>query len=566
MSDTIIRSLGAVFHNNKIYGVTHKVSVMAMEHAYEVLSAFLAEHGRLKLALTPDAILVNDVPCDIRGGLAHTVANALQKWEVNDLTLETGLTPDEFIRMIQLFERTPEKLLVAGDFSQLLGGAGIGHVRSRNVTLVEVAEEEVVINRDDVADGAAAGGASEADERTARGKRLMAFMGGESADAGDVVGDMKSAAASPAELGHLIVHTAHQVLVGAPPATDTRLAADAADSLVARIVESLKRVFEALKQDPSAQTQKGKKDLSRTLAEIEHELQAVLESLVANVSELNMIPISVAIEEMTEDLMVDALTTEYLKKRRLIETSEQRLKRYLARKGDFGDLDAIKARLMEGGLDEAGWQDLLVQSGHATAPTPAAGPQAQPRAVSADIASADMPTPVTAARAPSQPGATATPPELQSVLDELVGAFTVAISTSDASGQEDVRKLVDIVQKQIRAVVLEAERRLHRMEQLASGAMDDPNEAPEIDRARKLSRRQIIELLAEIVQEISQPLAVLSCAFQVIQPAIAKLGEPERDMLQLAIESTDRMDCLIKMLGRIAGPPSSLTPQALDIS
>jgi len=43
------------------------------------------------------------------------------------------------------------------------------------------------------------------------------------------------------------------------------------------------------------------------------------------------------------------------------------------------------------------------------------------------------------------------------------------------------------------------------------------------------------------------------------------LGESEQDMLRLASESADRMDSLVKMLGRIAGTPQSLSPQPVRL-
>ncbi len=548
MSDTIVRALGSVFHNNRIYGARHNVTVMAMEHAYEELTAFLETHEQIQLTLSADGILVNEVPCESRSGLAQTVINVLRGWDVRDLTLEHGLTPDEFVRILQLLAQSPEKTLATGDFAQLLGSAAINHIRSRNVTLVEVADEEIVVDRDSQ-------DAVSATDRALRDTRLMAFMEG-AGDTGDgaIAADMRSVASAPAALGNLIINSAHQAVAGALPSPETRLGPEDSHALVTKIVECLRRAFDALKNDPAAQTQKGKKDLSRTLAELERELREALETLVTNMADLDMVPVSVAIEEMTEELMVDALATEYLKKRRMIESSEKRLTRYVSRKGGTEELEDLKARLMEGGLDEGGWSALLAQSSQPAEPGEIPGRTASPKK-----ARTVRPSRMDAHRL------TATTAELRILLDELVGAFDTAIGATDGARREKLRGLVNLVEEQIRAAVGEAERRLDRLGHVVTGGADDGTATPEVTHARRLSRRELLEILSELVQELLQPLSVISCAFQVVAATATNIGESEQDLLRLGHKSAERMAALISALGRIAGMPSSLTPRAVDI-
>ncbi|MEI6218771.1 MAG: hypothetical protein WCP86_07710, partial [bacterium] len=83
------------------------------------------------------------------------------------------------------------------------------------------------------------------------------------------------------------------------------------------------------------------------------------------------------------------------------------------------------------------------------------------------------------------------------------------------------------------------------------------------DVSPKMSRRQMVVLLAEIVQEICQPLAVIKCSLEMVQ--MERLGQvtpAQKKMLDLAAQGIVRIGTLAKSLERISGMPTDLEPDS----
>ena len=76
-----------------------------------------------------------------------------------------------------------------------------------------------------------------------------------------------------------------------------------------------------------------------------------------------------------------------------------------------------------------------------------------------------------------------------------------------------------------------------------------------------LSRKELLEHLAEIAQEISQPLTIIAGTIAMIRTLkTGPLTETQGELLCMVAESTDRMIQLVDSLMRLAGPPITLEP------
>ena len=68
-------------------------------------------------------------------------------------------------------------------------------------------------------------------------------------------------------------------------------------------------------------------------------------------------------------------------------------------------------------------------------------------------------------------------------------------------------------------------------------------------------------LLTEVVQELKQPLAVISCAMDILKAkTLGDVNSAQVEMLQMTQDSAGRIRTLIDNLERIAGQPVSLEP------
>lgn len=95
-----------------------------------------------------------------------------------------------------------------------------------------------------------------------------------------------------------------------------------------------------------------------------------------------------------------------------------------------------------------------------------------------------------------------------------------------------------------------------------------PGARPKRKKAKttKLSYAEYMSRFAELTQEIAQPLTVTNSVIEVLrQGQIGSLNETQTNFLDLAIESVDRVNQLIKYMHTLYGEPASLTPNATII-
>ncbi|MEI8078530.1 MAG: histidine kinase dimerization/phospho-acceptor domain-containing protein, partial [bacterium] len=92
-----------------------------------------------------------------------------------------------------------------------------------------------------------------------------------------------------------------------------------------------------------------------------------------------------------------------------------------------------------------------------------------------------------------------------------------------------------------------------------------PTSAPA--KRQRAAHHNLFAILAEIIQELLQPLCVIRCAVEMLQGA--RLGEmpaEQTDLLRLVADSNNRLQHLVEKLHVICGNPASRTPnpQILD--
>jgi hypothetical protein len=80
-------------------------------------------------------------------------------------------------------------------------------------------------------------------------------------------------------------------------------------------------------------------------------------------------------------------------------------------------------------------------------------------------------------------------------------------------------------------------------------------------KAPKFSHAEYMLRFAELTQEIAQPLTVTNSVIEVLrQGQIGSLNETQTQFLDLALESVDRVNQLIKYMHTLFGEPASFTP------
>ncbi len=76
-----------------------------------------------------------------------------------------------------------------------------------------------------------------------------------------------------------------------------------------------------------------------------------------------------------------------------------------------------------------------------------------------------------------------------------------------------------------------------------------------------LSRRQLLVLMAELGQELRQPLTVITGAIEMLlRDYFGTITPAQRPIVEMAADSSRDLDALIGRMIRIAGMPASLNP------
>jgi hypothetical protein len=310
--------------------------------------------------------------------------------------------------------------------------------------------------------------------------------------------------------------------------------------------------------------------------------KAVLDKLreLAGVPEGVAASVSTVLDEARNDLAMDAMATEYMSKRKAMEGTEGKILKYMKRRAGKADAatEPLRERLMEAGLTPDGWQELVVRTGGGggTGTVSTVGNEATPGqgggAAGSGGGAGDGATAAgtgdstgSGAGAGAGPGAGAGDGGqgvnlLAGLLGELDGALK-AVREAAATRQQS-QELVDMVNRigeQVNAQVAEAERTIEAFAEKAKRIGSASQEAKAAEPG--MSRAELLGFLAELVQELRQPLSVIICALDmVLGKRLGELVSDQELMLTMASTSSQRLNHLVDKLQEISGMPPERVP------
>lgn len=526
----VIRLMGQIVNNAKLYGPDHKVTQQSLETGYKFLAGVLASCQAISLTISDGVLLTDGRPVDTKNPLVAAFAKQLLSLDSAGFSLMEGMSFDDFVHLMQLLGIHPDKLKAMGKFGDVLAGSNIQGIQARKVSYQRVTEEEVVINKDKLENALSGGGAGDGAGDGLGIEQIIAFLKGEpGTSAEQVAGQIQAMAADAHQLADLIMKAA-----------DVREGTEfqGGESLGNIVVGCLRRAYEDLLKDPAVRTQQGKKDLIKTLMLLQDDMIEKLRAAGGDQAGAAIESIQNAVEGMVADLKVDSLAAEYMKKRKGIETTETRILKFIKAHEDQADsevfIDELKERLIDGGLSPEGWRELIVKSmeGHE------------------EGAGASL------------PGAAELTALLQRLDQTLHEGGTGGTGTAEAAGE--MAGLITEIGQNLDQVTASAEHSLQSIDRAAATieAIPDKPKADDIKRIRE-ARKQIFTALAELGQEFCQPLSVINSSIEMIKMGLlGPVTDPQKEMLDLAYASGERMKHLADKLLSITGVPDTATPDA----
>jgi signal transduction histidine kinase len=480
-----------------------------MQESLAHIRDFLDQFGAIDITATEDGFVFGTALIGDHSSPTQMLRARLTGLRADSLVLLPGLEDDEFARLIVLLTAKPPQDSAA-TFQSLLDAAQLHHVKSARFTYQRLSEDEAVV-----------------------AKRSMAMpdVGPLTSESrAEIVAYLKGAGHADlmrlCDLSDSADQLASCVLEAAEPAPD---APDPSGREYAgAVVAGLQRACTNMMQSPVNRTQKGRQGVKRLLLQTESTIKQRLQ-VFADAEEAEAV-LAEGVEELVEGLEIDGLVARYLKQKSLSDTTEARMLRQVRRAAkDESELDDLRAKLQEAGLSPDDWQNLLAKGPAAPRSDDAAAREAaRERAARLRLLLTNMEQATTAAATPSAP------PAVQAMAQ---------------------------MNQQVTAVVGDTLAKIGRLEQL----LKHPEHSAEDRRDVQSAMRKLCELLAEIGQELRQPLTVISGTLGMLQRKQDAPGAPEDPMsglVTLAAESSDQLDGLIGKIVQIAGFPEELNPDA----
>lgn len=518
----LIQTMGQSLNMVLLYGVTHKVARGALDRSYPVVLKFIEFHEHIHFSVSEGSLLINGTAA-AGAPLSTQFISRLTGLNLLSFTIEAGFPMEEYLKLYTLLITPPAKLDASRSASEMMESLGFRHVQAKSFAYRRVAE-----GSDSTEPAAPTPAPSQADSPTpppaqepaspADLDNIMAFLKDDpSADPVRCAEAIRQLADDSEKLAELILRTVEI------RASTANLAEG--ESLSDLVVGCIQKVVDQVIKDPAVKTQKGQKHIKRSLLMLE---KALLERLQNLAGDHAAKAAETMLDEIAEDLDLDALAGKYMKSRRAAEKAGEKLSRLLDRVSDDpGQLEALHGRLAQEGLTPEGWRELTVRRAQATASGPGSGGGGDGAAEGAN--------------------------EIK-VLTLLLARLGETINHPSATPGETAREIQTLVaetETRLASLAAITERKIGSLKQTLTG--DDQTQA--------LSREEILRILAEIAQEISQPLTIITGTVAMLRSLRAgPLTEMQGELLSMVAESGNRMIHLVECLMRMAGTPDALHP------
>lgn len=480
----LLRSLGFVFVNASMYSLDHNVTRQALIHTFAAVRAFLERHGYIDLAVTDAGFAVTGTPVSERPAGTQLLRTRMTDAGTDNVAFQPGVTLEELTALFDLLMRPLPPAPARPSLQERLEAAQVSGITSAKYIYRRISEHEVVVSKRSVEVGA--------DGRLTETSfaHLAAYLQGRPEDV--PIGPLCDAAAKSEQLTELIRQAAAAAAADVPPA--------------AAMATSLRLACAGMLQNDSNRTQKGRQGVKRAILQIERQLA---EDLAADPDgSAGRELLHATVEDLVEDLEVEALVARYAKQYGQVAASEARLLRQIKRAIEKPDeIDSLHSKMVEAGVDFDAWEALLAKAG-------------------ADRLAPLVPTEHDPER-----------------LAALVGRLVAMFSEQQAPEGESVKPVVSEVRRQVAESTATTQSKIHSLA------------------GRDLPQPKLLEVLAEIGQELAQPLTVVNGTIDMILlKHVGPISETQNELLRLAAESGERLRGLIERLVQVAGYPEGLTP------
>jgi len=496
----LVQLVGQALNSALLYGLDHKQARGAFELSHTGLTQFMKFHGALNITVNEMTLLLNGIGAPDLPPTRNLVTR-LSKLNLLSFTIMPGFPLEEYRALFTALIVTPRGADTLKDPAELVKSLGFQHVEAKSFSYRLVSEDENGAPTGvPLAEGTGSPAGPDLDN-------ILAFLKDDAAvNPERSMDDIRRLASDTEKLAELVLKAVEIRTTGANLTEG--------ESLTDLVVGCIRKVVAPILKDPSVKTQKGRKHIRRSLMLLEKALLSRIQTLAgdqaAHATQEMM-------DEIAEDLDLDSVMSKYVKDRRAAEKSVEKMRRLVEQAGnDPEQLEDLRRDLVKQGLTQDGWDELRVSR----EPKPIGiGPDGSGDAV-AEIKALTL---------------------LLARLGETINA--PGTTPGDAAPG-------------LRSLIAEAEAHMASLSSLTEKKITELHV-----KGNQMSRRQLIEFVAEIAQEITQPLTVITGTIALVRSQrTGPLNEAQGELLSMVTESGSRMAHLLDSLMKIAGTPDSTHP------
>ena len=533
----LARSLGQALNTATFYGIKHKMTGQVLTAAFVCLERLLKTTQSLSFVLMEGDLFIGNQPVDMKNALVSGFTHRMEALNIEHFDITQGVSVDELAHLASTLGMNPERVKGLGGFAQVLASHNVTCIKASFSSFQKVSENDIVLKKNDLLQGLSEAAGSGAQPQAL--EQIVAFLKGDTGGP-EEKNISRTTEPSPAEDAGKLA----DLILKAAEIAQQQAAVDGGESLADLVVGCLRREAQKIMDPAVMQTAKGRKTAARTLMLLEQNVLERLRAMAAPHGEAAMSAceeicgaVSAEVEELREDLAVESLVEEFAKKQKAAELAGRKISRYLKRHAEDGGAEALQEKLAAEGVSPAKWKKMQVS--------------ATPEKKDGE-------------------GGTGTGggggSEGVQMLALLLAELDRQLADTGMDGSSERRQKIDMAVKKIDRQAAEvadgAEKHLDDLNGVV-GALAKAAETAEQQQQKEMSRRRLLELLAEITQEIFQPLSVVRGTNEMLlKGVLGTIAEDQAAMLKLSETSLGRMQHLAERLRDICGNPKGRSPDA----
>lgn len=510
-----LNALGRSINIVSTYGNHHPAFQQAIAAALISVQTLFIDRKKVNIGAFNGVMTVDEIPILAIGTLLKSLERRLVRLQITSLRIAQGISEPELTKLAELLACNEVENFNAG-----MNQAGLAHIATEKTRFQAVREGQSVANNGDLA-GAGGHGVLVLDDDlggdssgTGQGgasvhvEQIVAFLKGDIDHDADGVGDaLNELASDPARLGQMIMES-----------VSIRQAASelSGESLSDVILGCLRRTYDGIRKQPAFQSSEGVADLKKALLLLEENILDKMRDLAGDSNPEMDRQIVQAIREMDENLGFELAANQYMEHREAIEENKKQLQSYVKAKG----VGMAEELLDNTGFPSSDWRRIVVESQHSPNGS-------QPPPIAAGLSTLTM------------------------VFEKLENLMR--------SNDSDASKMKDLLGQANHNLDDTLDSTKEKLEHLSVQLLNSNEDTGTIGgQAAKMDRKELLSSIAEIAQELMQPLTAISASLEMMLGGyVGTINLEQRTILDLANNSGAHLSFLMRELIAIVGCPTN---------